>query len=83
MQNYFENHRKFLMKTLTCFNSFCRGDCCTSKTSIIAVDSAGNTKSSSINFSGENEFGISSYIKVSTSFKLTFTSKIDVGTSFN
>lgn len=33
-----------------------KGDCCTSKTSIIAVDSAGNTKSSPINFSGENKF---------------------------
>lgn len=45
------------------FTATIKGDCCTSKTSIIAVDSAGNTKSSSINFSGENEFGISSYIK--------------------
>lgn len=68
---------------MICFNLFCRGDCCIFKILIIVVDFVGNIKLFFINFFGENEFGISSYIKVSVLFKLIFISNIEVGMLLN
>lgn len=70
---------------MICFNLFCRGDCCIFKILIIVVDFVGNIKLFFINFFGENEFGISSYIKVSICilFKLIFISNIEVGMLLN